>query len=538
MKVLARSLRRVTGVPGLTVRPWRAGTDFWADLVEDGTAPSVVRSPRAERVRTSYDGDVDFGVVLEKEAVALRLMAAAGLPVPEILGRHRGTGPGEPSWLRLSLVPHDQHAELPLDRLGGIVRRLHGIRPRAAGLSPHPSWTGFVRQRLWQRLRAARRYCPLPADASLEPVVTALLGTRAAHATSLLHMDLRRENICVEGGRIAALIDLSNCIVGDPLMELGRIRGYGLLTEEFRRGYGADRFDAAASSLLDLYELDTALLLTVVSVEEFDDPVLHRDQAARATELAARIAAAPALLAFDGRALVPAADSGEAPAVADSWLVEAGGVRFLDGHRDRFTAACRRHGVAADRLGRFWAAVLGALPGEGRWFPRVELTTAGQLRYRLRPAPPRRELTPRVAADPRRSPTVKGPDLPVLAGSPETVLCTPDGLVLEGSTTSLLWWEGSTLCVPDPALPLLAGVTTAALQRRARELGIRVEPVRCRVDRLDGREVWLVNALHGIRPVLRWESAGLTAAPARRAPSWQRWWAAQRVTLGARPDMG
>jgi hypothetical protein len=33
-----------------------------------------------------------------------------------------------------------------------------------------------------------------------------------------------------------------------------------------------------------------ALLLTVVSVEEFDDPVLHRDQAARATALAERIA--------------------------------------------------------------------------------------------------------------------------------------------------------------------------------------------------------------------------------------------------------
>jgi aminoglycoside phosphotransferase (APT) family kinase protein len=100
-------------------------------------------------------------------------------------------------------------------------------------------------------------------------------------------MDLRPANVCVADGGIAALIDVANCIVGDPLMELGRIRGYGLLTDEFLAGYGSPELSPA---LLDLYELDTALLLTVVSVEEFDDPDLHRDQAARAAELAARIA--------------------------------------------------------------------------------------------------------------------------------------------------------------------------------------------------------------------------------------------------------
>jgi aminoglycoside phosphotransferase (APT) family kinase protein len=103
-------------------------------------------------------------------------------------------------------------------------------------------------------------------------------------------MDLRSTNVCVKDGHIAALIDVANCIVGDPLMELGRIRGYGLLNGAFRAGYGLDHFSPAESALLDIYELDTALLLTVVSVEEFDDPVLHHDQSARATHLAARIA--------------------------------------------------------------------------------------------------------------------------------------------------------------------------------------------------------------------------------------------------------
>jgi hypothetical protein len=35
--------------------------------------------------------------------------------------------------------------------------------------------------------------------------------------------------------------------------------------------------------------------------------------------------------------------------------------------------------------------------------------------------------------------------------------------------------------------------------------------------------VWLVNALHGIRPVTRWREAAILAGPAHRAPARQAW---------------
>jgi branched-subunit amino acid aminotransferase/4-amino-4-deoxychorismate lyase len=38
---------------------------------------------------------------------------------------------------------------------------------------------------------------------------------------------------------------------------------------------------------------------------------------------------------------------------------------------------------------------------------------------------------------------------------------------------------------------------------------------------LDGREAWLVNALHGIRPVRSWSGFAGTAGPAVRAAAWQ-----------------
>jgi branched-subunit amino acid aminotransferase/4-amino-4-deoxychorismate lyase len=256
------------------------------------------------------------------------------------------------------------------------------------------------------------------------------------------------------------------------------------------------------------------------------------------------------LLIFDGTALMPATSDGAAGdgaagdgaagdglAAADSWLVNGGRARFLDAHRDRFLAACASRGQPDGPA--FWAAATDSLPREGRWFPRAELTAAGTLRLRIRPAPPLgRELAVRLAdqPDPRREPRIKGPDLPALgrlrdravrAGADEVLLTTHDGIMLEGATTSLLWWEQDELCVPDPALPVLPGVTTLGIQRHARAAGVTVRPERATIARLAGRETWLVNALHGIRPVVAWPGESFPAGSAPRVASWKRWLGAE-----------
>ncbi len=168
---------------------------------------------------------------------------------------------------------------------------------------------------------------------------------------------------------------------------------------------------------------------------------------------------------------------------ADSWLVVDGRVRAVDRHWARFAATCGEHGVGPDAVAALRAQVDGAVPAEGRWFPRVELRADGELAVRVRPAPPREPTV--VAwiadvADPRRSPRRKGPDLERLAalreraaahGAGEAVLCDADGRLLEGAFTSLLWWEGETLCVVRDDAPILPGVTRALLVDLARERG-------------------------------------------------------------------
>jgi branched-subunit amino acid aminotransferase/4-amino-4-deoxychorismate lyase len=217
--------------------------------------------------------------------------------------------------------------------------------------------------------------------------------------------------------------------------------------------------------------------------------------------------------------------------VADSWLVDEGYERAAAAHWARFGASCLQAGVERDELRRFRAAASAALPMQGRWFPRVELTANG-LALRLRRAPPP-QRSARVLAgprgDPRRHPRRKGPDLELLAGlraqaheqgADELLLRDASGALLEGALASLLWWEDDALCTtPDEhALP---GVTRGLLLARAQERGVEVRMRAPLPEQLAGRETWLTSALHGIRVVDGWVSPRIEAGEGVRASQWR-----------------
>ncbi|MDX3644451.1 aminotransferase class IV [Streptomyces sp. MB09-02B] len=235
--------------------------------------------------------------------------------------------------------------------------------------------------------------------------------------------------------------------------------------------------------------------------------------------------------------LVPGQALGGRLLVADSWLLRDGRVRGFDRHRERFVRSCGECGAPPlARVVDFWQDMTRALPRTGEWFPRVELVAGSlELRLLLRHAPP---LTAEIEVwaagqpDPRTVPRRKGPDLDALArvrrrasgaDADEAVLIAPSGLVLEGASNSLLWWEDDTLCLPPPRLPLLAGVTKALVLEHAARTGVQVAHRERSLAELDGHEVWLVNALHGIRPVVAWTGRPMTPGRAVHAPRWRRW---------------
>jgi branched-subunit amino acid aminotransferase/4-amino-4-deoxychorismate lyase len=216
---------------------------------------------------------------------------------------------------------------------------------------------------------------------------------------------------------------------------------------------------------------------------------------------------------------------------ADSWLVDGGAVRAEDAHWARFGDACRTHGIDPGELAGFRAAATAAVPATGRWFPRVELGERG-LALRVRPAPPPAgEARVVVAApgDPRRCPRRKGPDLALLtslreraraAGADELLLCDEAGALREGALSSLLWWEGDTLCT-TPDEHTLPGITRALLLDCARVRGVGVRVRSPLAHELAGLEVWLTSALHGIRVVSAWLDPAQAAGPPERAAAWR-----------------
>ena len=228
----------------------------------------------------------------------------------------------------------------------------------------------------------------------------------------------------------------------------------------------------------------------------------------------------------------PAAQS-ERLLVADSWLVTDGRVRAFAAHRRRFARSCQvRAGEAQAASDHFWDALVALLPRTGDWFPRVELVDGGpsqtedavRLRLRVRPAPVRGMTVivwdPQVP-DSRVHPQIKGPDLDQLGelrtealalGAQEVILTDEAGYVIEAANSSVFWWEDGALWTPASAVVPLEGVTAGLVAESAQRRGITVRSRPVTRAELEAHEVWLTNALHGIRAVSEWRMSGRGSA--------------------------
>jgi 4-amino-4-deoxychorismate lyase len=116
-------------------------------------------------------------------------------------------------------------------------------------------------------------------------------------------------------------------------------------------------------------------------------------------------------------------------------------------------------------------------------------------------------------------------------GADDALLVASDGIVLEAPTSNVWFREGSRLLTPSLALPLLAGVTRAAVLRLAPPLGYEVDEGSFRLERLlAADEVFLTSSVREVAPVIAVDGAPVGGGvPGEAAGALQR---ALRVAAG------
>jgi branched-subunit amino acid aminotransferase/4-amino-4-deoxychorismate lyase len=233
--------------------------------------------------------------------------------------------------------------------------------------------------------------------------------------------------------------------------------------------------------------------------------------------------------------------------VADSWRVEDGEAVGCQRHLERFReSAVNECGFEATLIEKFHTAVLEAIPKTGSWFPRIEaVSTPGgaTLRYRQRIAPDMLETVSLAVGlgDPRTHPTRKGPDLNVLmalrksvsaSGASEALIVSPTGVLIEGAYSTLVFWKKNSrhLSVVPREFARIRSVTESIITdiATAREIPVREEALH--VGDLEGSEVWVLSALHGIRLATHIVGGPTLAHNPSRRNEWQQaWWASRSV---------
>ena len=229
-------------------------------------------------------------------------------------------------------------------------------------------------------------------------------------------------------------------------------------------------------------------------------------------------------------------------AVADSWLVEEGRARHHQEHFDRFALWVSAINPNL-QLDEFFKQVTALIPREGAWFPRIEFLVSDssgdssgdfQLVLRMREAPEREQtitLWSYSEADPRVSPTIKGPDLSLgmqmrraaqMHGADEAVLLTCDGYIVEGALSSIVWFRGDVLCAPGDDLEWIPSITRREVFAIAESMGLQTRSERVKPADLVDLEIWALSSLHGIRLVDEWIDLGGPVGPARHLEAFNK----------------
>lgn len=279
-----------------SVRLIGAGVQFFvygATHPRDGEV--AIRIPRFDIIDTVNDRGVQSALLTEQEYRIAGALHAEGFPVPRPVELRSGAN-GLP--ILISELVTGDAAPPEWRHTGRLFARLHDLTPPLS-LPTQPtglSLPELLGERVESRMAALRDIRPeLP---QLPPGTEMAERMREDEKTaSLLHLDIRPSNLICIGGRVKAVIDWSNALIGDPRLEIARLSEYAQIEENetdedaFRAGYYEAGGGIAEETAADvMYRLDAAVMLALVFLSVVPKPALAPGQVKRVGLLAERLA--------------------------------------------------------------------------------------------------------------------------------------------------------------------------------------------------------------------------------------------------------
>lgn len=239
---------------------FRATTEEWGEV--------AVKVPWYRRVKNANDGDFNSIDGLKKEYKLTMHCSKQGIPVPLIHKLHEGD---QIDFMVQEFIVAASDGAFPYEDMGRVTYSLHEIQdiPELTPLDSHTiiSMRIVERTKILEELKGIRLSMP-----SVEENIAALNSFE--QKKRLLHMDIRPANIITNFSQIRAIFDWTNALIGDPVLELMRIKAYGYLNDNFKKGYRNYLDESARVPQLVqwLYQYDTTVMLSLLFLTEIDDP--------------------------------------------------------------------------------------------------------------------------------------------------------------------------------------------------------------------------------------------------------------------------
>lgn len=248
-----------------------SGNEFYIYRVELPDGPAVIKLPKDRIFSNVNDTHIDSRTLLKQEFTLMRHVSSCGVtqipkPITELQAENFGA-------LVMSFVQGDD-SKADEFKLGQILAHIHSIPPPKLSLSAQENSEipELIANRLRRRWQELRNFAPDLGDLpDKERLIATLEPIRSIKV--LLHMDFRQANFRTHDGKVTAILDWSNALIGHPALELARVAETGETGGEFLRGYeSVKQLVLVSRDIEQLFRLDTATMLALVFLSEDPDP--------------------------------------------------------------------------------------------------------------------------------------------------------------------------------------------------------------------------------------------------------------------------